>query len=119
MNYLTNLNDSKLFSGITMLLLNLGSKYLVHELSETQEDLLSNKIIRRIVLFCVVFMATKDIKISIMITGAFIIFVTGLFNEDSKFCIIRKEYFTQKNKISKKEYLKSKKIVDKYEKQKK
>ena len=52
-------------------------------------------------LFCVVFMATKDIKISIMITGAFIIFVTGLFNEDSKFCIIRKEYFTQKNKISK------------------
>ena len=45
MNYLTNLNDSKLFAGITMLLLNLGSKYLVHELSETQEELLSNKIL--------------------------------------------------------------------------
>ena len=116
---LNPLNKNKIFIGVSMLLLNLGSRFLIEELSETQEDLFNNKVFRRIVLFCVIFIATKDITTSFLLTGAFIVFVQGLFNEDSKYCIMRKSTFqNQNNKVSKEEYLKCKKTVEKYEKQK-
>ena len=85
------LNNSKYFAGIMMILLNLISKYISLELSETQEEFLNNIIIRRIAIFTIVFVATKDIIISFIITACFIIIVSGLFNEDSKYCLIRKK----------------------------
>lgn len=112
------LNQNKIFIGVSMLLLNLGSRFLIEELSETQEDLFNNKIFRRIILFCVIFIATKDIKTSIMLTAAFIVFVQGLFNENSKYCIMRKSGFQNKG-VTKEEYTKAKKVVERYEKQKK
>ena len=38
------LNNSKFFAGLTMLAVNLGSKYLAHELSDSQQELFNNKI---------------------------------------------------------------------------
>jgi uncharacterized protein YqgQ len=110
------LNQNKIFIGVSMLLLNLGSRFLVEELSESQEDLFNNKVFRRIVLFCVIFIATKDIRTSLLLTAAFIIFVQGLFNENSKYCIMRKSTFTNRG-ISKEEYNKAKQVVTRYEKQ--
>lgn len=115
---LNPLNQNKIFIGVSMLLLNLGSRFLVEELSESQEDLFNNKVFRRIVLFCVIFIATKDIQTSFLLTGAFIIFVQGLFNENSKYCIMRKSNFANRG-ISKEEYNKAKHIVSRYEKQQK
>ena len=51
---LEDLNTNKYFTGIMMIVLNLGSRFLVMELSDTQTQLLSNKIIRRFVVFTVV-----------------------------------------------------------------
>ena len=104
------LNQNKMFIGVSMLLLNLGSRFLIEELSETQEELFNNKVFSRIILFCVIFIATKDIKTSFLLTGAFIIFVQGLFNENSKYCILRKSTFQNKN-ITKEQYNKAKLVV--------
>lgn len=110
------LNNSKYFAGIMMILLNLISKYISLELSETQEEFLNNIIIRRIAIFTIVFVATKDIVISFIITACFIIIVSGLFNENSKYCLIRKK--NRKSRlISKLDLEKAKKIIDKYNKQ--
>ena len=110
------LNNSKYFAGIMMILLNLISKYISLELSETQEEFLNNIIIRRIAIFTIVFVATKDIIISFIITACFIIIVSGLFNENSKYCLIRKK--NRKSRlISKLDLEKAKKIIDKYNKQ--
>ena len=54
-----NLNNSKVFAGILMILMNLGSKYIALELSETQEEFLSNIVIRRIVIFCSCFYSNQ------------------------------------------------------------
>ena len=45
------LNNNKFFTGVTMLAVNLGSKYLALELSDSQQELFNNKIIRRFILF--------------------------------------------------------------------
>lgn len=113
---LSDLNNNKYFTGIMMIILNLGSRFLVMELSESQEQMLSNKIIRRFVMFTVVFIATKDIYVSLIITAIFIILVSGLFNENSKYCIVTKPVISQ---VTQDEYKEALKIIKLYKLQKK
>ena len=118
---INSLNHSKYFSGIIMILLNLGSKYISMEVSPSQDSFMTNIIIRRLLIFTVVFTATRDIWTSIILTAAFIILVSGLFNDNSNYCIIPKklrEYPSDTRKISKQEYDNAKYIVDLYQNQK-
>ena len=85
---LNSLNGNKYFAGIMMILLNIGSKYVSLEISENQNALLSNKIIRRLLIFTIVFIATRDVKVSLIITAVFIVLVLELFNEKSNLCIL-------------------------------
>ena len=113
-NIIDSLNNSRFFAGIVMILMNLGSKYISLELSDTQDEFFSNIIIRRILIFTVIFVATKDIITSFIITMCFIILVSGIFNEDSKFCLIRNN--SKKTKIiSRSRVEKARKIINKYE----
>ena len=115
-SYMINsLNTSKYFSGILMLLLNLGSKYLAMELTEFHEKFLSNVFIRRILVFTVFFMATKDVFVSFILTGVFVILVSGLFNENSKYCVMTKKSKGLFNEITKQDYMKAQKVIQLYE----
>ena len=84
---MSSLNQSKLMLGIVMLLLNVGSKYIELGFTETQEQALRNGLGREILIFAVVFMGTRDIVTSILMTAAFIILSDYLFNDKSRFCI--------------------------------
>ena len=86
------INNSKLFSAIVMLLLNLGSKYISIELSQTHEKFLNSSIIRRLIIFTIFFTATRDIILSIILTGGFIIIISGLSHDKSKYCLIPNKY---------------------------
>lgn len=94
MNYINNslnkLNDNKYFIGIMMFLLNVGSKYAFLEISPLQNSFLNNKVVRRILLFSVFFIATRDIWVSFFLTAIFIVLGFELFNEKSKYCILPK-----------------------------
>lgn len=108
------LNNSKYFAGIMMILLNLGSRYLIMELSESQEQMFNNKIIRRFTIFTIVFIATRDIYVSFILTAIFIIFVSNLFNENSNYCIIKTQKKIFKS-VTKNDYEKAKSLVKLYE----
>ena len=113
---ISSLNSSKYFSGALMILMNLGSKYVGLELSEFQDEFLSKKFIRRIIVFTIFFIATRDIIISLILTFLFIIFIGGILNDNSKFCLIKKR--NPKTKlINKDDVIKAKKVISKYEKQ--
>lgn len=109
------LNNSKYFAGLAMLLFNLGARYISLELSQAHEEILSNKIVRRFLVFIAFFMATRDIKVSLISTAIFVILVSGIFNEDSKYCILPGA--KHKKKISKEDYHYAQTIVDRYHKQ--
>ena len=113
---ISSLNNSKYFSGALMILMNLGSKYVGLELSEFQDEFLSKKIIRRIIVFTIFFIATRDIIISLILTFLFIIFIGGILNDNSKFCLIKKKNAKTKL-INKDDVIKAKKVISKYEKQ--
>jgi hypothetical protein len=87
-SYIHPINSSKLVAGILMILMNVGSKYIELGLTKTQEHALRNGLGREIVIFCVVFLGTRDLVLSIIMTSAFIILSDHIFNEKSRFCVI-------------------------------
>ena len=109
---LNNYNGNKYLAGITLLMLNLGSKYLIVDISKSTENLLKLTIIRRFTIFSIFFIATRNIVTSLTLTGVFIIFSNGLFNEKSKFYILPEAL--KEEKITKEEYFKAIEIINKY-----
>ena len=87
-----NLNHSKYFTGIMLILVNLGSKYVSIELSKTQEAYFKYTVGRQILLFSILWVGTRDIVISLVLTAVFVILANYLLNENSKYCIIPNEY---------------------------
>ena len=85
-----SLNTSNFFIGIMMVLLNIGSKYIERDLQKSHKQFFNSKIMRRLVIFTIVFIATKDIMTSLIITAVFIILVLNLFNTGSQYCILPK-----------------------------
>ena len=85
-----SINNSKYFYAITMILLNMGAKYLEMDLVDSHRQFLSSKAIRRIIIFTVSFVATRDVVASLIITASFVILVLNLFNENSEYCVIPK-----------------------------
>lgn len=85
---LNSLNNSKFVLGITMLLINIGSRYIELGFTKTQEQALRNGLGRELLIFAIVFMATHDIVISTLMTASFIVLSDYLFNENSRFCVL-------------------------------
>jgi len=83
-----SLNSSKYLTGIIVLLLNVGSRYVDFGFSKNQEYLLKNAITREIILFSGIFMATRDLILSFILTASFIIMANYVLNEESQFCMI-------------------------------
>ncbi len=90
--FLNVLNDNKYFAGVVMLVMNIGSKYITIELSKTQEAYFRYTLGRQIIIFSILWVGTRDITISLVLTAVFILLVDYLFNENSKFCIIPEKY---------------------------
>ena len=91
--YLKHINESKFFIGLSMILLNIGSKYVDFKFTKSQEQLLRNGIAREILIFTIVFMGTRDILYAILLTAAFIILSEYVFNEKSKYCSVSKSIY--------------------------
>ena len=83
-----SLNNSKFFFAIVMLLMNIGSKYVEIEFTKSQEHILRNFIIRELLIFSIVFVATKDVITSTLMTAAFTILSDYLLHEESSLCIM-------------------------------
>ncbi|MBD23870.1 MAG: hypothetical protein CMG46_02540 [Candidatus Marinimicrobia bacterium] len=84
MKLLKDIEDNKYFFGFIMIFINIGSRFLIDELSDEQKKYINTKLFRRIILFCIFFMATKDILASFTLTIIFILFVSDMFKDNSK-----------------------------------
>ena len=120
------LNTSPILAGIMMIVLNIGSKYVEMGFSESQEMAVKSLITREILIFAMAYTATKNIPIALILTASFIVLSNGLFNDQSKFCIMPgyfkklKQYMdtNNDNKISPQEEQRAINILRKAQKQK-
>ena len=72
------LNTNKFFLGAALILLNVGSRHLVDEYSTNPEDYDRNILLRRLAIFAVCFVGTRDIIVSLVLTAAFVILAQGM-----------------------------------------
>ena len=86
------INNSPFFAGLCMLMLNVGSKYVVIDLSENQKEFMKYSFFRQFLIFTIIFMGTKDVILSIIITASFVTLSNILLNEDSKYNILPVKY---------------------------
>lgn len=89
--FLNNISTNKLFIGLMMIFMNIGSRYIEIKLTKGQEMIVKN-IAREVLIFTIAFMGSRDIVISLIITAVFIILSNFVFNENSRFCILPKRF---------------------------
>lgn len=80
-------NSNPYFVGIMMLILNLGGRFLMMEVSKEQELFFQNPWTRRFLIFIVFFVATRSIVTAFWLTLIAILFLGYVFNENSALCI--------------------------------
>ena len=83
--HINYVGTSPFFIGIMMLLLNVGSRYITHEFSHDDKEYSQNILLRRLSIFAVCFVGTRDIVTSILLTAAFVIVAGGLFRGKGPF----------------------------------
>jgi len=89
--FMRDLGTNKLLIGVFMIFMNIGSRYIELKLTKGQEMILKN-IAREVLIFTIAFIHTKDLIISFVITGIFIILANFVFNEKSKYSILPEKY---------------------------
>lgn len=87
-DYVSSLNNSKLFAGLMIIVLNIASKFVTIKLSKTMEAYLKYTFSKQILIFAIAWMGTRDIYIAIIITLIFVFLMDFLFNEESQFCVL-------------------------------
>ena len=85
-------NSSKIFAGLVVITLNIASKFVSIRLSKSMESYLKHTFSRDILIFCIVWMGSRDIYISLAVTLVFILCMDYLFNEDSVLCILPESF---------------------------
>jgi hypothetical protein len=85
--FLQIFNTNPYFIGIMMLILNLGGRFISLEVTKKQEQFLQHPWVRRILIFTVLFVATRNIWVAFWTTVSVVLFLGYLFNENSSLCI--------------------------------
>lgn len=85
--FLHMFNSNPYFIGIMMLILNLGGRFIGLEVTKKQELFLQLPWVRRILIFTVLFVATRSIWVAFWTTVTVILLLGYLFNENSALCI--------------------------------
>lgn len=80
-------NSNPYFIGLTMLTLNLGGRFIGLEVSKQQEQFLQHPWVRRVLIFIVLFVGTRNIWVAFWATLVVILLLGYLFNENSAMCL--------------------------------
>ena len=89
------LNNSKYFTGIMMILLNIGSRFVEIKLSDSMEAYVKYNIGKELLIFTIAWMGTRDIIVALTLTAVFIILSEFILNSNSKFCVLPDKYKTR------------------------
>ena len=107
-----NMNNSKIFAGIMIILMNITSKYVPIKLGKTMERLMKHYISAPLLVFAVSWIGTRDLYIAFIITGLYILFAEILFNEDSSFCVLSEEFRDYHDQIEKEQLEKNEQLTE-------
>ena len=62
-----NISKSPAMIGIAVLIINLGGRFLANDINRYDEKVLNNKIMKKLTIFSIAFLSTRDIRFSVVI----------------------------------------------------
>ena len=122
-----NLNQSKLFAAMMIIIVNIASRFVTFKFSKSMEGYLRYTFSKQAIVFAAAWMGTRDLYIAIGITALFAFAVDHLCNEESSFCCLPESFreyhgnmFETNNngKVSDDEIAKARSVVERYTRQK-
>ena len=78
---LEKIATNKYFIGVVMIMMNIGARFMIEELTPEQKKWVNTQTFRRVIVFCGFFAATRDILASITLTIIFILFLGEFFTD--------------------------------------
>lgn len=82
------LNDNKILWGVSMLIVNLGSRYIIGDFGQVHDKIFGHPFFKPIIVFCICFMATRDVLLSSGLAMATQILFFGLLHEQSRYSLV-------------------------------
>lgn len=119
-DYVLHLNNSKIFAGLMIIILNIASRFVNFKFSKSVEMYLKHTLSKLIVVFAIAWMGTRDIYIALFITILFSVLIDYAFNEDSPFCCLPESftnYHLDLDKVTDEDIKKAKEVLEKAAKQ--
>ena len=98
-NFSNIMSTNTYVSGLIMILLNVGSSFLMQDIMPVMGRFFQNIWIRRLVFFAIFFTATRNLLTSILLTLIFTLIIDLFLNEKSSFCMIPYEYRQNTNQV--------------------
>lgn len=92
--HITNLNNSKVFLALMIIMLNITSKRVDLHLSPSMESYFKHTFSQTIFVFCIAFMGCRHIYSAVIVTALFMFVMYYLFNENSSLCVLPKSFCT-------------------------
>jgi hypothetical protein len=93
------MNQSKIFAGLVIIVLNISSKFVTIKLSKSMEGYLKYTFSRDILVFAMAWMGTRDIYTALFIAALFSVCSNFLFNENSGFCCLPESFITKNSEL--------------------
>ena len=118
--HVEHVNNSKIFAGIMIIILNIASKFVSFKFSKSIEMYLKHTFSKQLLVFAIAWMGTRDIYIALLITIIFIICMDYIFNEDSMFCCLPESftnYHLELDKVTDDDIKKAKEVLAKADEQ--
>ena len=88
LRFITELGANKITWGIASFVVAAGSRFVMGELTPKQQELLRSPIVKRIVIFCILFMSTRDILLAACLTVVACALIEHVLNEESPYCAL-------------------------------
>jgi len=103
-NILAATNNHPLITGVLVVIVNLASRYAPMRVSKTVENFFKYSLSRYVVIFAVVWFATRQTLITLVISTLLYLLFEYALNEDSPWCLLDKttrEYYTNLSDVEK------------------
>ena len=106
-SFINSINDNKFFVGLMVVTVAVGSRFIIDEFSQEHIILFhNNHYIRKVFIFGVCFVATRDIMISLIVTLLFTMFISGIHDKEPEYFSLQEDKERHKQ-IEKKEIIKN------------
>jgi hypothetical protein len=83
-----DVSGAKIVWGVAAITVNLGSRFIIGELTPMQQEFMRHPLVKRAVLLCLFFLPTRDILLSVCLAFVASLLLEFLLNERSDFCIV-------------------------------